>query len=56
MVDNFRLVNPGVAKATYFRRTGAAATEIMREISQLQSCRWENLWVGEELGGPWVGI
>jgi hypothetical protein len=56
VVDNFCLVNPEVAKATYYRRTDAEATTIIKEISQFQSCRWENLWVGEGLGGPWVGV
>ncbi|MHB9072799.1 MAG: amidohydrolase family protein [Desulfobaccales bacterium] len=56
VVDNFCLVNPEVARATYYRQTDAEATTIIKEISQLQSCRWENLWVGEGLGGPWVGV
>jgi formylmethanofuran dehydrogenase subunit A len=56
VVDNFRLVNPEVAKATYYRKTGAEVTSILTEISQFQSCRWENLWVAEGLGGPWVGL
>ncbi len=56
VVDNFSLVNPEVARATYYRQTDAEATIILREISQFQSCRWENLWVHEGLGGPWVGV
>jgi formylmethanofuran dehydrogenase subunit A len=56
VVDNFNLVNPKVARATYYRQTGAEATAILTEISQFQSCRWENLWVAEGLGGPWVGL
>lgn len=56
VVDNFSLVNPEVARATYYRQTGAKATAILTEISQFQSCRWENLWVAEGLGGPWVGL
>jgi hypothetical protein len=55
-VDNFSLVNPEVARATYYRQTDAEATTILREISQLQSRRWENLWVEAGLGGPWVGV
>jgi formylmethanofuran dehydrogenase subunit A len=56
VVDNSCLVNPEVAKATYYHQTGAGATAILREISRFQSCRWENLWVREGLGGPWVGV
>jgi formylmethanofuran dehydrogenase subunit A len=56
VVDNFSLVNPGVARATYYRRTGAEATPMLAEICQFQSCRPENLWVPEGLGGPWVGV
>jgi formylmethanofuran dehydrogenase subunit A len=56
VVDNFGLVNPQVAKATYYRQTNAEATKFLMEISQFQSCRWENLWVTEGLGGPWVGV
>ncbi|MCK9375066.1 MAG: amidohydrolase family protein [Syntrophobacterales bacterium] len=56
VVDNFSLVNPEVARATYYRRTGAEATPMLAEICQFQSRRWENLWVPAELGGPWVGL
>jgi formylmethanofuran dehydrogenase subunit A len=56
VVDNFCLVNPEVARATYYHQTDAEATTILREISQFQSRRWENLWVAEGLGGPWVGV
>jgi formylmethanofuran dehydrogenase subunit A len=56
VVDNFSLVNPEVPRATYYRQTDAEATTILSEISQFQSCRWENLWVQEGLGGPWVGV
>jgi formylmethanofuran dehydrogenase subunit A len=56
VVDNFCLVNPEVAKATRYRQTGAEATAILTEISRFQSCRWENLWVREGLGGPWVAV
>jgi formylmethanofuran dehydrogenase subunit A len=56
VVDNFSLVNPGVAKATYYRHTGAEATPMLAEICQFQSLRPENLWVPEGLGGPWVRV
>jgi hypothetical protein len=56
VVDNFCLVNPEVARATYYRQTDAEVTTIIKEISQFQSCRWENLWVTEGLGGPWVEV
>ncbi|MFZ5449124.1 MAG: amidohydrolase family protein [Thermodesulfobacteriota bacterium] len=56
VVDNFSLVNPGVAQATYYRHTGMDATPIIQKICQFQNCRWENLWVREGLGGPWVGV
>jgi len=55
VVDNFSLVNPEVARATYYRQTGAEATPMLAEICQFQSLRRENLWVREGLGGPWVG-
>ena len=56
VVDNFSLVNPEVARATYYRQTYAEATPMLAEICQFQSFRWENLWVPEGLGGPWVGV
>jgi len=56
VVDNFSLVNPEVARATYYRQTGAEATSMLAEICRFQSLRWENLWVREGLGGPWVGV
>jgi formylmethanofuran dehydrogenase subunit A len=56
VVDNFRVVNPKVARATYYRRMNVEPTPIIKEISQFQSCRWENLWVAEGLGGPYVGL
>lgn len=56
VVENYHLVNPNVARATYYRHTGAEATSILAEISQFQSCRWENLWVRDGLGGPWVEV
>jgi hypothetical protein len=56
VVDNYSLVNPEVARATYYRQTGAEATPMLAEICQFQSLRRENLWVQEGLGGPWVGV
>jgi formylmethanofuran dehydrogenase subunit A len=56
VVDNFLLVNPSVARATYYRQTGAEATPILSEICQFQTRRWENLWLQDGLGGPWVGV
>lgn len=56
VIDRYQMVNPGVAKAVYFRRTGAQATALLADICQYRSFRTENLWVPEELGGPWVGL
>jgi hypothetical protein len=56
VVDNFTLVHPEVARATYYRHTGAEATPMLEEICQFQSRRRENLWIREGLGGPWVGV
>jgi formylmethanofuran dehydrogenase subunit A len=56
VVDNFCLVNPEVARFTYYRQTKTEATPMLMEISQFQSRRWENLWIEKELGGPWVGV
>jgi hypothetical protein len=56
VVDNFTLVNPDVPRATYFRRTAAQPTAILQEICQFHTCRWENLWLAEGLGGSWVGL
>lgn len=56
VVDNFQFVKPTVAKAGYFRRTGAQATVLLTELCQYRSFRMENLWVPDELGGPWVGL
>lgn len=56
VIDNFQVVKPHAAKATYFRQSGAQATEILADICQYRSFRLENLWVPEELGGPWVGL
>ena len=56
VVDNFQVVQPRVAKATYFRRTGAGPTALVAELCQGSSFRRENLWVPEGLGGPWVDL
>jgi len=56
VVEDFKVVKARVAKATYFRETGAAATAMATEICQYQSLRPENLGVPEALGGPWVGL
>jgi formylmethanofuran dehydrogenase subunit A len=56
VVDNFNLVHPEVARATYYRQTSAEATPMLAAICQFQSLRGENLWVPEALGGPWVGL
>jgi formylmethanofuran dehydrogenase subunit A len=56
VVDNFHLVNPEVARATYYRQTGAGPTAMLAEICQFQSFRPENLFVPEGLAGPWVGL
>ncbi len=56
VIDNFELVKPQVAKAAYFRQTKTPATSLVEEICQYRSFRPENLWVPDELGGPWVGI
>jgi formylmethanofuran dehydrogenase subunit A len=56
VIDDFSLVQPRVAKATYFRRTGAAAGPLLEEISQFRSWRGEHLGVPEDLGGTWVEL
>ncbi|MDI6852031.1 MAG: amidohydrolase family protein [Deltaproteobacteria bacterium] len=56
VIDNFQLVKPDAAKATYFRRTEAQATALVADICQYRSFRPESLWVPDELGGPWVGM
>ncbi|MBW1991877.1 MAG: amidohydrolase family protein, partial [Deltaproteobacteria bacterium] len=56
VIDHYTLVNPEVAKATYFRRTGAEGPPLVAELCQYRSFRPEHLWVPEELGGPWVGV
>jgi formylmethanofuran dehydrogenase subunit A len=56
VIDNFQLVKPQVARAVYFRRTGAQATALLADICQYRSFRAEHLWVENDLGGPWVGL
>jgi formylmethanofuran dehydrogenase subunit A len=56
VVENFQLVAPEAPKATYYRRTAAAEGPLLAEICQYRSLRPENLWVADELGGPWVGL
>ncbi len=56
VVDDFTLVRPEAAKATYYRQTGAEATAILADLGHCRSWRWENLWVQDEMGGPWVGL
>ena len=55
VIDDFMLVNPEVARSTYYRRTEAEAGELLAELCQYRSFRPENLWV-RDLGGPWVGV
>jgi len=56
VVDNFSLINPEVPRATYYRPTGVQATPMLEEICRFHSFRWENLWVPEGLGGPWLEV
>jgi len=56
VLENFNLVAPETPKATYYRRTGAIEGPLLAEICQYRSLRPENLWVADELGGPWVGL
>lgn len=56
VIEDFALVQPDAPKATYYRRTGAAAGPLLAEICQYRSFRPENLWVTDELGGDWVGL
>jgi formylmethanofuran dehydrogenase subunit A len=56
VVDDYQLVNPEAAKATYYRQTGAAETGFAREICQYQSLRPENLWVPPELRVTWQQV
>jgi formylmethanofuran dehydrogenase subunit A len=56
VIDNFSLVKPDIGKASYYRRSGAEESAMLMEICQFRSFRPENLWVPEELGGPWVGL
>lgn len=56
VIENFALVAPEAPKATYYRRTGAEEGPLLAEICRYRSLRPENLWVPDELGGPWVGL
>jgi formylmethanofuran dehydrogenase subunit A len=56
VIEDFELVRPEVPKATYYRRTGAAAGPLLADICQYRSFRPENLWVADELGGVWVEL
>jgi hypothetical protein len=56
VVEDYRLVQPDVARATYCRQTGAGATPLLQEICQYRSLRPENLWVLPELAGEWKKI
>jgi formylmethanofuran dehydrogenase subunit A len=57
VVDNFRLVRPGVPKDSCFRRTGAESTTLVDELCQYRSFRPENLWLHEDLeGAVWVEV
>ena len=56
VVDDYRLVNPEVARATYYRPTAAAETELLRELCQYRSLRPENLWVQPELRVEWQQV
>jgi hypothetical protein len=53
VVDNYSLVAPEVARATYYRDTDARATALVEEICQYRSLRPENLWVPPELEVEW---
>jgi|UniRef100_A0A7C3SI89 formylmethanofuran dehydrogenase subunit A len=56
VIDNFQVIRPQVAKAIYFRQTRAQATSLLEDICQYRSFRLENLWVPDEMGGPWVAL
>ena len=56
VVDDYRLVNPEVARATYYRQTGAAETDLLQELCQYRSLRPENLWVQPELKVEWQQV
>jgi formylmethanofuran dehydrogenase subunit A len=56
VVDDYQLVNPEAAKATYYRQTGAEETGVVRELCQYQSLRPENLWVPPELQANWQRV
>jgi len=56
VVEDYCLVHPDVARATYCRQTGAGATAMLQEICQYRSFRPENLWVQPELEVEWKKI
>jgi formylmethanofuran dehydrogenase subunit A len=56
VVEDFQVVQPRAAKATYFRNTEAEPTRLLGEVCQFYSLRPENLRVAEALGGPWVEL
>jgi formylmethanofuran dehydrogenase subunit A len=57
VVEDGQLIRPEVAKATWYRRTGAEPTSLAAELCQYRSLRPENLWVpGDMEGAAWVGI
>ena len=56
VIDNFNLINPEIAKATYYLQTGSEASPWLGEMCQYRSFRLENLWVHDHLGGDWVGV
>jgi len=56
VVENYTLINPEVARATYFRSTEAQATPLVEEICQYRSFRPENLWVQPELEVEWKQV
>ena len=56
VVEDYRLVKPEVAHATYWRETGAAATALLQDLCQYRSLRPENLWVQPELEVTWEKI
>jgi formylmethanofuran dehydrogenase subunit A len=51
IIDDYTLVQPDAAKATYYRRTEAEPGPLLTEICQYRSLRPENLWVQ-----PWPEI
>jgi formylmethanofuran dehydrogenase subunit A len=53
VMEDYRLVKPKVATATYYRRSGAEAGPLVKEICQYRSFRPENLWVRPEVDTSW---